>query len=110
MRRDGNPAERCVVAVLREAGYLVASRRHEPGPGDHLAIARPEHGVGRPMPLLIETKGGASAGQPWKDFERADREAMIETALAYHAIPLLAWVLSTRRGEICWLPLEDWPA
>lgn len=101
VKRDGNPAELAVAAHLRSCGYLTASRRHEGGAGDHLAIhpTRP--------PLLIETKGGRSG--PWANFRTDDRAAMIETALTYNATPLLAYVLSVERREIMYLEVPDWP-
>lgn len=103
MRRNGNPAERCVAQILRDAGYLVASRRHEPGPGDHLALG---HGLERA--LLVETKTGN--GNLWENFRSDDRAAMISAGVRWRVTPLLAYVLSVKRREVIFLPVSDWPA
>lgn len=102
----GTPAELAVRGELREAGYLVASRRHEPGPGDELGVRPGE------IALLVETK--ATKDLPWRsDFGPAERKAMTSV---YFVEPILAWriryqVPGERRWQwgTCWLPPEDWP-
>jgi hypothetical protein len=102
----GNPAENRTAAILTAFGYLIGSRRHIPGPGDLLALAH----NWRTPPLLIEVKRGT--GNPWENFRRPDRDAMIELAVERRLIPLLAfwpWAPTPAKHPI-WLPAEDWPA
>ncbi|MGH2761427.1 MAG: hypothetical protein ACRDLD_02415 [Thermoleophilaceae bacterium] len=88
--------------MLRAAGYLVASRRHEGGAGDHLAI-HPVH-----SPLLVETKG--TGDLPWRStFGPLARQALTQTADAFGAEPLMAWWPPGLKCGPIWLPAEDWP-
>lgn len=107
-----------VAEVLRDLGYLVASRRHEPGPGDHLAVypGLGQHLSSRALfryrPLLVETKGTVQV--PWSAggdcFGPDERAALIHAGLEWNVEPVLAWWPPSLRGGPIWLPVEDWPA
>lgn len=108
MRRSssGNPHELAVRVALREAGYLIASRRHEPGPGDELGIRPGE------IALLVEVKG-VKAGPFGGDFSPEDRRAMLAL---YFVEPMLAWRFQYQEKPggrwlwgIAWMPPDDWP-
>ena len=116
MNRSGSPAERRVAALLIEAGYLLASRRHFGGAGDLLAVD-PLAGDGCSFaPLLIEVK--ATAAIPWQagsdHFGPARRRELIEAAEVWGVEPMLAWAPpGMPRGEaggVFWIPVDEWPS
>ena len=117
MRRDGNPGERAVAQIGREMGYLVSSRRHEGGAGDQVWCCFQEWCIdftgGSELlpafdrPVLIEVKAGRD---PWEHFRPDDRAAMIEAGVRWNVTPLLAFVLSVKKREVMFIPVEDWPA
>lgn len=106
----GLDAERRTAGVLRAAGHLVASRRHEAGPGDLLAWTPnvPLNGGRRLVdvpPLLIEVKHTL---QPFGHFGGVDRRDMLQAAEDYGVEPILAWWPPGSRILI-WIPPEEWP-
>lgn len=108
----GLGAERAVAAVLRELNYAVASRRHEAGPGDILAVPL---AVREQRPLLVEVK--ATTGLPWASsshFGPVDRGALLLAGDCWDCEPMLAWLPPwlQKRGEparVIWLPDDEWP-
>jgi len=104
----GNARELKVMAVLAEEGWLCASRRHIGGAGDILANRlRPStsHGWSYLESVLIEAK--STTRNPWNDFGPADRQALVETAEKYGAVPWLYWW--PPRGKLLRIPAEDFP-
>jgi len=106
----GNARELKVMAVLAEEGWLCASRRHIGGAGDILAIKPaswpdPERDMQLMMAYLIEVK--STTRNPWNDFGPADRQALVETAEKYGAVPWLYWW--PPRGKLLRIPAEDFP-
>ena len=108
----GNARELKVMAVLASEGWLCASRRHIGGAGDILAIcterweATPYADAGEQMQaMLIEVK--STTRNPWNDFGPADRQALVETAEKYGAVPWLYWW--PPRGKLLRIPAEDFP-
>jgi hypothetical protein len=100
-----------VAARLKDEGWLVASRRHDPGPGDLLAVrldaeqtrhwGRIVHGV-----WLIEVKGTADG--PWRNFSKAARREMLEFALDHGAEAVMAWW--PPGGQLRFIHSLDWPS
>jgi hypothetical protein len=105
----GNSTENRVAQVLRDAGYMVASRRHEPGPGDLLAWRVMLTWAGSFLPpLLVEVKG--TLDPPWRStWGAARRREMLEAKITHGVEPILAWWPPYLRGGPIWLPPEDWP-
>jgi Holliday junction resolvase len=100
----GITAERRVAREGQEHGYLVASLRHFGCPGDQLWLC--PDGKWRPeKPLLIEVK---STPEPWMQFRREDRAALIAAALQFGCEPLLA-LIAPGLGGVAYLSPEDWP-
>lgn len=112
----GNAAENYVAEWLEERGWVVASRRHRKGGGDHLAnypADLPPPGVFGSTCLLIETKG-CKPEALWQNFRRAQREEMRNTPLPPGGERWLALVKGSKRGDkdnrtITWYAEEEWP-
>jgi Holliday junction resolvase len=83
---------------LSKRGWLVASRRHIGGAGDLLAW-KPGF-----APRLIEVK---ATRNPWQQFRRPERAALVETAAKFEAEAFLA--LSPTAGIPTIIPSKDWP-
>jgi len=103
----GNARELKVMAVLAEEGWLCASRRHIGGAGDILAIRHSDvELIHDCWAILVEVK--ATAEVPWRStFGPADRQALVETAEKYGAVPWLYWW--PPRGKLLRIPAEDFP-
>jgi hypothetical protein len=100
---NGLTRERQVASRLRAHGYLIGSRRHEPGPGDILAVPLPD--VGRRLePLLVEVKGTA---RPYERFGPVERMMLAERAVAFGLRPALAWWPAG--GVLEWIGPDAWP-
>lgn len=112
MVHRGNRGEQLVTRELELLGYIVGSRRHLGGAGDLVAWRgemawEPE----RPGPLLIEVKARLDL---WQGFRASDRALMIDTALSFGLVPLIAWLpfplpKTGVRPRIVWLPASEWP-
>jgi Holliday junction resolvase len=99
MSARGNAVERKVAKFYRDQGYVVASLRHEPGAGDHLAAR-----AGEPL-LYIESKG--NAGNAFMNFRPRERAEVRGRAAKAGATPLLAhW---PPRQPLRILPVSEWP-
>lgn len=100
----GNAAENFVAEWLEERGYVVGSRRHCKGGGDHIAY----HPAG-PV-LLIETKG--CKDQLWSRFPRSQRQEMRDTPIHPNGERTLAHVRMKGKREnwtIDWYAESEWP-
>lgn len=107
---DGIAREREVASYYRGRGYLVASRRHEPGAGDLIAIPsailqradNPEWST--LSGLLVEVK---ATRRPFERFGPDDRRALLELALEYGLEAMLAhW---PAHGSLELMGPGDWP-
>lgn len=99
--RKGNTAERFVAKDLESRGFLVGSRRHVGGAGDHIAV----HPGGEVW--LVEVK---ATKERFSDFRRGDRLAMKETPLPLVSARYLAHV--TGSGDnlaVEYVHERDWP-
>jgi hypothetical protein len=97
--------------VLSDEGWLPASRRHIPGPGDVLAIRIGLEMligmVGRypPEAMLIEVK--STAGGPYERFGPLDRQVLLEAAERHGASAWLYWW--PPRKDLQRIPSSEWP-
>lgn len=100
----GISGELFVIADYEARGAVAASRRHIGGAGDVLAVF-PEGLV-----ELAEAKTIGKGQSPYKNFTRADREAMRQTKLPPGARRLLAVVRgSGARRTVEYIAEADWP-
>ncbi len=96
--------------ILRELGYLVASRRHEGGPGDILAwTPQVPKGKGTSLvdvpPLLVEVKNTAL---PFSKLGPIQRRDLLMAEEDYGVEAMLCWW--PRGFRHCfWVPTDDWP-
>lgn len=110
----GNARENAVARVLRADGWIVGSMRQAAGGGDLIASRlRGDSylgaGDGPPLPCaevrLVEVK--STAGGPYERFGPRDRLAMKVAAGIAGATAWLAWW--PPRGDLRWIPSEEWP-
>lgn len=94
----GHQRERAVGAHLRKQGWLLGSRRHEPGPGDWLAYKL--HTA-----MLVEVK--STAGGPWETYGPKERAELDAEAIRVAAIPVIAYWPA--RGGLRMIFRSDWP-
>lgn len=99
---NGHARERAVAKYYRTFGYLVASLRHTPGPGDLLVIAPATEG-GRTW--LVEVK--ANAAGPWSHYGPVDRARLAHAARVYGIEAVLAWWPAG--GPLELYPEHVWP-
>lgn len=108
----GHRHENLTAAYLRSAGYLVASRRHEPGPGDLLAwTPHVAPNGGRRLvevpPLLVEVKNTGRG--PFQELTPPDRRDLLMAEEDYGVEPILCWWPPSSSLGPFWIPAEDWP-
>jgi hypothetical protein len=104
--RRGNEAERFVCKDLEAKGWLVGSRRHTKGAGDHLAVHPEGGGV-----WLVETKAVGPKRSPFTAFCRPEREAMKATPVPPEGKRMLAVVRgsSPRNMQVEYISETAWP-
>jgi hypothetical protein len=104
--RKGAEAERLVTKDLEAKGFLVGSRRHTKGSGDHLAVHAEGGGV-----WLVETKAAARSRGPFTAFSKPEREAMKATQVPENTTRMLALVRgSTQKNmEVEYISESAWP-
>lgn len=102
----GAEAERFVTKDLEAKGWLVGSRRHTKGSGDHLAVHPEGGGV-----WLVETKAAARSCSPFTAYSKAEREEMKATPLPPNGVRVLALVRGSRQKnmEATYIPESAWP-
>jgi hypothetical protein len=99
--RKGNAAERFVAKDLERRDFLVGSRRHVGGSGDHIAV----HPGGEIW--LVEVK---ATKERFGGFTPGDREAMKATPLPLSGQRYLAHVTgSGDRLAVEYVHERDWP-
>lgn len=104
--RKGAEAERFVHKDMEARRWLVGSRRHTKGSGDHIAV-QPETGVG----WLIETKAVGKKSSPFTAFGREEREAMKATPVPPGWTRMLAVVRgsSQKTMQVEYISETAWP-
>lgn len=104
--RKGAEAERFVHKDMEAKGWLVGSRRHSKGAGDHIAVQPQGGGV-----WLIETKAVGKKSSPFSAFARAEREAMKATPVPPRGVRMLAVVRGSRQDnmEVEYIAESAWP-
>ena len=104
--RKGTAAERFVHKDLEAKGFLVGSRRHTKGSGDHLAV----HSVGGGV-WLVETKAVAKGRGPFSAFSPAERKAMKETPIPPNGKRMLAVVRGSKPESMTveYIAESAWP-
>lgn len=103
--RKGAEAERFVHKDMEARGWLVGSRRHTKGAGDHIAV-HPVGGGG----WLIETKAVAKSS-PFTAFRREERDAMKATPIPANWTRMLAVVRgsSQKTMQVEYIAESAWP-
>lgn len=111
--RKGTAKELATAALLTEQGYVVASRRHVPGPGDLLAVrfGTGVNGGGSTRgevldARLIEVKAGRAA---YENFRPQDRAELRDYAEQHRLSAELCWWPNGER-EPRWIMARDWPS
>lgn len=91
---------------MEARGWLVGSRRHTKGAGDHIAV-QPKTGIG----WLIETKAVPRKASPYSSFTRAEREEMKATPVPDKWVRMLAVVRGSRQEsmEVQYISESAWP-
>jgi len=103
--RKGAEAERFVHKDLESKGWLVGSRRHTKGSGDHLAVHPEGGGV-----WLVETKAAAKNRSAFTAFCKEEREAMKATPVPPNGVRVLALVRGSGKNmQVEYIQESAWP-
>lgn len=100
MSKLGIQRERAVRRVLEQADWWVARAAGSLGDADLIALRDGDR------PRLIEVK--ASSRGPYHSFGPADRRDLRFAARLAGADPVLAWW--PPRGQLRWIPEQEWPS
>jgi Holliday junction resolvase len=96
----GHDRERALVALLRREDWIAFRAPASLGVADVVAL------MGGRRPRLIEVKSTAQG--PYEHFGPADRAKLLGAAQLAGAEAWLAWW--PPRGQLRWIPAEEWPS